>query len=180
MDLGIVMDAIAELTSGEPYISPEDLQDALASWNEQVMDHMNNPASSQVSHDLTFRASYGQNLIKGSLGNPTLSVREDITAADLRRVAKKLFRRDGAVLFGLSIDHDTLVDITKKLFPPVNYTDSAPLSITTNTNPKFIGDELKIEFLEEPQELGKQNLPALTQMTVTFEGISWKTHSQDK
>jgi processing peptidase subunit alpha len=178
--LEIVMEALQELTSGNPKISPETLADAVESWKEQIEDNHANPAASQVSTDLIAQACFGTNFEKGSIGNPMLNVKEQITLEDINRVAKKLFRRDGVVLFGLGIDHEKLVDLTRKLFPPQEYSDFVPNLRTTNQKAQFIGQELKIEFLEAPQELGKQNLPQLTQMAVTFEGISWKTSEQDQ
>ncbi|KAL0480878.1 mitochondrial-processing peptidase subunit beta [Acrasis kona] len=171
-DFALGMDVLSQFAQVEFEFNDESIQEAIEfSHNILELEKMN-PTEGQFHKELVHTACYGKDLINGSLGNPTYS-REDITKQDLLRTASKLLQYKGASLLAVNIDKEHLLEVTKKTFPPQPPKDFT-FDIDHSYPSKWVAGVIEYEFQGVPHEIGRQNLPSLSNLSVSFKGVCWR------
>lgn len=148
-----------------PKLSDEDIQEALESLSLSIEDQYTNPAGSGVLWDLTLRSCFGDQ----GMGNPTLYLNPKANKTTLMKYIKKYLRPERMTIVGIGVEHEYLVNLVKKYFVFDETTVTEPI-IRKQT--RWIGGDARMEFLEQPYEINRQNLPPLTSVTLAFQGFS--------
>jgi processing peptidase subunit alpha len=159
-----------------PRFEQEEIDNTINELKFNMSEQELDPLGSGVFSDMIMEACFGRtsdNDDVGSLGNPTLYANEYATSELLKKFQAKYFRADNCVITGVGVNHEQFVQLVEKYFDFDKPTDVLELKSSN----KFISGDKRLHFVDPPYEYMKQNMPALTAVTVSFEGVN--TYDQD-
>ncbi|KAL9642258.1 hypothetical protein ABK040_007258 [Willaertia magna] len=131
------------------------------------------PTNSTILTDSILQSCFGIDEEKGGLGNPSLFIKEDATPELLYEYFYKFYVPSRCYVVAVGIEHERLVDYVNK------YMDFDELALKNNNHqveyvkPEWKPETVLLEFLERPQALYLQNIPAMTSCALSFEGIGF-------
>ena len=84
---------------------------------------------------------------------------------------KKYINPKRCVIVGVNVDYDKFPKLVEKYFSDFKNSENEN-EIFLNEKSEWIGGEKRLEYLEPPFEVMKQNIPPLTSVNLSFKGFS--------
>jgi processing peptidase subunit alpha len=151
-----------------PKFNEENIQEVKEGLALSYEDQLENPVMTAIAREQLYKSCFGETV----LGKTQLALNPGATRSQLFEFVRKYYRPERCVIVGVNVDDTAFLNLIEKYFVFSNsaYNQIDEFSI-------WSGGEQRYTYLETPNEVMKQNIPALTSVALSFQG--WANSHKD-